>query len=183
MAEKKRMNNNRKMFRSEGKKGLSPVIATILLVAIVVVLALLIFLWLRNFVPEIVEKNGEDISIVCERVQFTPVAEKDGTTAINIEISNDGNIPIQDMKIKIIEEDGSSSEQDLSALSLVWDDEFGLPRSRVYTDSLSNGAGNPALDVDKTKQIILTPVLRGTTDTGYQDKACKENQYGHELDL
>src|SRR3989338_7201088 len=105
MAEKKRMNNNRKKFRSEGKKGLSPVIATILLVAIVVVLALLIFLWLRNFVPEIVEKNGEDISIVCERVQFTPVAEKI-SGKIDIEISNDGNIPIQNMKIKIIEEDG-----------------------------------------------------------------------------
>ena len=160
-----------KNHESGSKKGLSPVIATLLLVAIVVILALIIFLWLKSFVPEVVEKNGEDISLVCERVQFTPVYESG-----RLEISNDGNIPIQNMKVKVIDEDGSSIEKDLATENAGTWGEFGLGKTRVFSDDVN------WID-DTTKQIVLTPVLRGTTETGYQDKACDERQYGHELDV
>ena len=158
-------------------KGMSPVVATILLIVLVVILAAIIFLWLRRaFVPEIIEKDGKDIaSIVCSEVEFRAVYNNP-----YLEISNDGNVPIQNMKIKIVKS-GSHTESDLLTItkdkpaSEKWP-ELGLGKSRVFRGTLgvtTNGAD----------EIIVTPILRGTSNSGYQDKVCDEGQYGNPLNV
>ena len=156
-------------------KGMSPVVATILLIVLVVILAAIIFLWLRRaFVPEILEKDGKDIAtIVCSEVEFRAVY-----TSPYLEISNDGNVPIQNIKIKVVKS-GSHTESDLLTITKnnpvgeKWP-ELGLGKSRVFRGTL----GTTAADAD---EIIVTPILRGTSNSGYQDKACDEEQYGEPL--
>ena len=152
-------------------KGMSPVVATILLIVLVVILAAIIFLWLRRaFVPEIIEKDGKDIAtIVCSEVEFRAVYNNP-----YLEISNDGNVPIQNMKIKIVES-GSHTESDLLTMEVGWP-ELGLGKSRVFR-------GNIGGDIGGAEEIIVTPILRGTSNSGYQDKVCDEGQYGNPLNV
>ncbi|MBU0761307.1 MAG: hypothetical protein KJ858_06510, partial [Nanoarchaeota archaeon] len=52
------------------RRALSPVIATVLLIAIALVLAVIIFLWARSFIGEGLEKDGRAIDKACENVVF-----------------------------------------------------------------------------------------------------------------
>lgn len=77
------------------KKGLSPVIATSLLVAIAVVLALIIFMWARSFIGEVLQKDGSPIEEKCKEITFAADVSTDG-----IIIENTGNIPIYGVELK-----------------------------------------------------------------------------------
>ena len=46
-----------------GKRGLSPVIASVLLIALVLVLASIIFMWARGFISEQIEKFGNPVEL------------------------------------------------------------------------------------------------------------------------
>ena len=89
------------------KKGLSPVIATVLLVALVLVLASIIYLWAGAFIPETIEKNGEIIESSCNNVVFD--ASYFGGS---LRIQNNGNIPIYGVRYGA-EEFGSLEYNDL----------------------------------------------------------------------
>ena len=58
-------------MRKVNKRGLSPVIATVLLISIALVLAVIIFLWAKSFVGEAVskEKYGR-IELACADIIF-----------------------------------------------------------------------------------------------------------------
>jgi len=79
----------------ENKKGVSPVIATVLLIAIVVVLGILIFMWSKGFVEEVISKNNMPSHQVCYEIEFTAVR-----IGSNLIITNDGDIPIFQLEIK-----------------------------------------------------------------------------------
>lgn len=81
------------------KRSLSPVIATILLISLVLVLAAIIFLWARGFVAEQIEKFGKSADSVCSEVNIDAnVYDNLGTK--EIEISNRGNVNIYTFGIK-----------------------------------------------------------------------------------
>jgi flagellin-like protein len=88
-------NKKRKMILLN-KRGISPLIATILLIAIAIAIFGIIFMWLRGMISEQVEKFGVPIESQCERIAFT--ATTDGN---KIFVNNQGNIPILGMNIKI----------------------------------------------------------------------------------
>ena len=77
------------------KKGLSPVVATVLLISIAVVLAVIIFMWARYFVGEKIEKEGRSIELLCDEVKF--VAEAYGG---KLYVENSGSIPLYGMQIR-----------------------------------------------------------------------------------
>ena len=85
------------------KKGVSPVVATVLLIAIVIVLALIVFLWARGFVKESVQKQGKSADQVCDEIDLE--VSYDGEEVV---IVNNGNIPIYRFEIK--KESGGSIE-------------------------------------------------------------------------
>ena len=91
------------MKRCVGKKGLSPVVASVLMIALVLVLAAMIFLWARGFISEQVEKFGRPIDEVCESVDFR--VERVGDS---LEVANRGNIDIRHLDIKLFK--GGDSE-------------------------------------------------------------------------
>ena len=52
------------------RRGLSPIIATVLLISLVLVLASIIFLWARAFLPEQIQKFESPIEDACKNVVF-----------------------------------------------------------------------------------------------------------------
>ena len=53
------------------KRGVSPTIATILLIALVIVAAIIVFVWFKSMSKEAVTKFGDkNIELVCEDVEF-----------------------------------------------------------------------------------------------------------------
>ncbi len=85
------------------KHGLSPVIASVLMILLVLVLAAIIFLWARGFISEQIEKFGKPIEDLCASVDFR--VEKVGS---ELEILNRGNVDIRHLDIKLFK--GGDSE-------------------------------------------------------------------------
>jgi flagellin-like protein len=84
-----------------GKKGLSPVIATVLLISLAIVLVGIVFLWLRGFIGEQIEKQGKPIDSVCANINFEKETELyEGY--LDLRITNLGNIHIYGMDVKFI---------------------------------------------------------------------------------
>ena len=94
-------------MRIASKRGISPVIATILLIALSLVLAAIIFLWAKGFVTEQVEKGGEPTENVCGKVLFDAEVIK-GRQTILLTVINRGNVPINGFDIKGISGGDSS---------------------------------------------------------------------------
>ncbi|MHA1988098.1 MAG: archaellin/type IV pilin N-terminal domain-containing protein [Promethearchaeota archaeon] len=149
------------------KRGVSPVIATVLLIAMVVVIGLIIFLWFRGMTQEAVTKfGGTNIELICNDVDF------DATYSRNmLSISNIGNVPIFGMKLKIFKE-GSHTTEDLRDLGS-WS-ELGLNQGGVFSGNIGN-------EVSGGDKIILIPVLIGESEKGERAHTCNEGQHGYEI--
>ena len=154
----------------KNKKGVSPVVATILLVGIVIVIALILFLWFRNFKGETCTKfGGRNIELVCSDIEF--FAEYNNG---ELYISNTGNVPIFGMKVRLISL-ASYETKDITSLSGNWPPS-GLNQGGTFSGSIGSLSG-----VDS---IILIPVLMGTCgDEGEKTYMCNENQHGYEIVL
>jgi flagellin-like protein len=125
------------------KKGLSPVIATVLLVVLALVLAAIIFLWARGFVTEQLEKQGKPTDQVCKDVSFeidsTPVGG-----GVEVQIVNRGNIPIYNFDVKFV------GAKDSSIKSF----NFGVDVGGATDRELIPIVGNPT-------QLVLYPMILG----------------------
>ncbi|RLG14154.1 hypothetical protein DRN69_04580 [Candidatus Pacearchaeota archaeon] len=154
-------------MKKNKKRGISPVIATVLLVAMVVVIGLIIFLWFRGFVEEEGMKFGKNIRLVCEDVDFDASYSQG-----NLKIVNNGNVPIFRMKIKIFSEAGYETK-DIKDFS-DW------PARGL--NSGGSFSGNIGGYLSGKEKIILIPVLIGTSGKGEKVFKCEE-QYGYEIDI
>lgn len=162
-------NLRRSSKKTDSKKGISPVIATSLLVAMVVVIGLIIFLWFRGFTEEAVTKfGGTNVKLVCRDVQF-----ESSYSGGQISIVNIGNVPIYSFQLKI-EKPGSHSTEDIKEIT-DWPIE-GLNQGGSFSGSIENSIGIG------TEEIKVIPVLRGTSSKGARTHVCDE-QYGEEIVL
>ncbi len=151
------------------KRGISPVIATTLLIAIVVVIALILFLWFRNVVGDYGEKFGKNIELVCEDVVLG--ADYSGGY---LYLSNDGNVPVFKVNLKI-EEAGGYSLVDLA--NLVGSDSWpktGLKQGEVYSGYIGDEIGNP-------DEIKVIPVLLGLSSEGGKKTYTCDESYGYSV--
>lgn len=87
------------------KKGLSPIIATILLISLAMILAAIIFLWARGWIFEQIEKKGAPIDQVCGSVVIAVDHERKGNDVI-LWISNRGTVYISSIEVR---QEGSDS--------------------------------------------------------------------------
>ncbi|MEM4625234.1 MAG: archaellin/type IV pilin N-terminal domain-containing protein [Candidatus Pacearchaeota archaeon] len=85
------------------KRGISPAIATVLLISIVVILGIIIFLASRALVKEEVEKFGEPAKRICEEISFSATYYGGEIEIVN----NAQRVPIH--KIKFFVKDGSKT--------------------------------------------------------------------------
>lgn len=147
---------------SKNHRGISPVIATVLLIAMVVIIGLIIFLWFRGMVEEEGTKFGKNIKLNCPDVNFD--ASYSGEV---LSIINTGNVPIYRMKLKILKE-GSHETEELSN----WP-ELGLNQGEAFSENIAN-------EIENANKIILIPVLMGSSGEGKKTYICEE-QYGYEI--
>jgi len=149
------------------KRGVSPVIATTLLIAMVVVIGLIIFLWFRGFTQEAVTKfGGTNIELVCKDVRFDS-----SYSGGSLFLSNVGNVPIYSFKLKV-EKPGSHETLDIENIVSNWP-ATGLNQGGVFSADISSSASG-------AEKITVIPVLRGTSDKGTRTHVCDE-QYGEEI--
>lgn len=153
------------------KKGVSSVIATILLIALVVVLATIVFLWARGFIKEQIEKFGTPIENQCENIDWEVRKVASSGDITSLSISNNGNIPIYDVSIGL--SDGLRKE------IKTYDPPLKInPGKSLIKDF--NITSNKGLSV---KKITVYPILLGSV-VGKQEnkmKTCLEN--GIDIDI
>jgi len=124
------------------KKGLSPVIATVLLVALVLVLASIIYLWARAFIPEVIEKFDQPIENSCPKVVFAASYSRNYLT-----IQNNGNVPIYGVRYAV-KKIGTLEYHDLTGAPIV------AGASKSYSVGIVDG------------KIRVIPILLGKTSGG-----------------
>ncbi len=154
------------------KRGLSPVITTVLLIALTIVIISVIFLWFRGMVEEGVTKFGKNIQLVCDDVDFEASYSSSSGT---LSIVNNGNVPIYRVNIRLSQA-GSYQTKDIKDLSggKSWPD-TGLAQGGTFS-------GNIGSDVGSADTIIVLPVLIGTSTKGKKTFIC-EGQYGKEISI
>lgn len=92
------------------KRGISPVVSEVLLIAIVIILAIIILLWSRGFIKEAILKeiagNEKRVEQYCKDVGITRILNDDGSFGF----TNSGNVPIYKVKLKLVGKDSGESE-------------------------------------------------------------------------
>ena len=85
------------------KRAISPIVATVILISIAIVLALVIWLFVKGFVSELVVKLGKPAATVCEEdVSIDASLEFDSSSAVkNVIVENNGNVPIAGFNLEL----------------------------------------------------------------------------------
>ncbi len=136
------------MKRLTSKRGLSPIIATVLLIALVMVLASIVFLWARGFVTEQIEKFGQPVGNACSLVNFEAEIITSEFNYDVIEVVNKGNIDIYHLDIKMLDFQGNS---EVSKFKFSVD----------VGDSISGEVPLKMSDGTRPKEITIYPALVG----------------------
>ena len=136
----------------KNKRGVSPIIATVLLIVIVVILAMIIFLWARSFVGEAIQKKNKPIEQSCGEVNLE-LSYREGV----LYATNKGNIPIYNLEIS--KKSGASIDTQNSGKGI------------TLGASLTVNVG-PDYD-----EIEVFPVILGQTETGKKSYICENNPF------
>ena len=157
------------------RRGVSPVIATVLLIGIVIALGVIVFVWFRSFTQEAITKgfsgSQQNIALSCPEVHFDASYSPSGDLAI----SNSGNVPIYSFNVQIQGAAGSFTTQDMKNLANSWP-KSGLGQGGVFT-------GNIANKVTGANKLTLIPILLGTVSDGTQKSFTCGDQYGQQVSV
>jgi flagellin-like protein len=144
------------------KKAISSIVATMLLILITIILASIVFLWMRGITEEAITKfDGTNIKLICEEVQFDANYYNE-----TLYILNTGNIPIYKIKVQSF----GTGTYNTETLAGTWP-EVGLRQGETFSDTIVTSNIN---------KIILIPVLIGHSKKGDVAYTC-EDRFGHEL--
>jgi flagellin-like protein len=135
------------------KKGLSPVITTILLVLLAVILAGIIFLWAKGFVKEGLVKFGEPIERACEKIKFEAAISGE-----DILLTNRGDVPIY--KLRVVSSSAGSSS--------------GVESSQA----INPGESKTITEVSAVSGSKVVPIILGTSkDNAVQEYECPKKYW------
>ena len=133
-----------------GKKGLSPVVSTVLLIMIVVILAAIIVIWLRYFMKDAIVKFEKPIERTCEDVSFEATLQ--GSKII---LENTGSVPIE----AIVLHKKKPGATDVEKIG-------GEGNDDGYDDGKISAGGSKIISVDLSgyEEIKVIPVLLGEVE-------------------
>jgi len=176
MKEMNRKEENKKFsqsnFSAKNRKGVSPIIATVLLIGLVIALGGVTFVWFQSFTHEAVTKfEGENIELVCGDVHFEAGYSSNG----NLAISNTGNVPIFSFNVQINSGAGAYTTDEIINLVGNWP-KIGLRQGGVFSGDISSSTSGAT-------QIIIIPILRGTVSNGEERSFTCGDQYGQSISL
>ena len=152
------------------KRGISPVIATVLLILLGVILAVIIFLWARSFVSETAQKDigegPEAVELFCDDIKFDAEAYLEGDNVI-VSVVNQGNVPLYGIEIKT---KGVGYTKVIDA--------------QPFSDTLTSGSNQQATfekgDLDKGVDLLISPILLGKVGETPKAYTCEEDVYSIE---
>ncbi len=146
------------------KRGLSPVIASVLLIAIALVVATMIFIWAKNFVKEKTLKFDEPIENSCQNVKFSAEADLNSADEeLTISVNNIGNVAIYGAEIR---RKIAGSNENLGA--------------GYFDNGLSPGIGKSIVldvadkDVRISDELSIIPILLGETKDYNKPHVCSD---------
>ena len=139
------------MKKRVSSRGLSPIIASVLLILMVLVLAALIFLWARGFVSEQIEKFGKPIEQMCSSVDFE--IQRFGSS---LEVVNRGDVNIVHLDIKMF----SGGDSEIEKFN------FRVDAGESVREDVTLSMKNNAI-IDK---IIVYPALIGNVKGGSSNR-------------
>jgi flagellin-like protein len=153
------------------KKGLSPVIATTLLIVLVIILAAILWVWIRSFIGEKVIKDGQAIENFCDKIQFNADVYLEGNT-LKVDIENQGNVPLYGVEIK---------KQSLASLRTIGD---AIPSSQSIPsgETSSIEVSGSTTSVTSGQTVIVIPMLMGKVGEITKYYTC-DKQFGIEKDV
>ncbi len=146
-------------MKARKKRGLSPVVATTLLIAMTLALGVIVYLWASNIKGEVISKNGNPVESSCENVFFEAEAYPD-----RIDIVNRGTIPLYGLEV--------SKKRLIGELT-----EIGRFEGGVSIDSGESGSielQNINENIEINDLLIVYPILLGETENAKEPYACKE---------
>lgn len=144
-------------MKKDNKKALSPVIATVLLIAIVVVIAVLIFIWASSFFSDIGKKLGKSSEQACQEVNLK--AALDGNI---LSVINNGNIPVYSISVeKTIR--GSVEVEKLDQINLI--------QGSAINEDIGEGY----------EKVQLVPILLVQIKNTQETYLCEKNKVDVEL--
>jgi flagellin-like protein len=152
------------------KRAVSPVIATVLLIMIVIVLALIILLWSRGFVKEAITKKIGDtektVEQYCGEVTLQPIVHEgaEGDSRC-FGFQNIGTVPIYKFKIKAtITNSGETTNIDGNE-----------PVNPGFSVLIKDEVGD-CNDYNQYEDVKVIPILLGTKKSGTAEPfECPEN--------
>ena len=155
------------------KRGLSPVIATVLLISLALILAVIVFLWARGFIEEKIQKFGEPIERACEDVSFSVDVDSSNN---EIKLTNMGTVPLYGVEIRkkndlsgviskvgtaYFDEQGSGTDEEKK----------GIPKGSEETAAIDfEGSAN----INPNEIAFIIPILLGETEEFKKSYVCDE---------
>lgn len=145
-------------MEKEVRKGVSPVIATVLLLSITLVLALIIFLWARGFVEEKTQKFEGPIEFACDDIIFNSEAV---SSEDRVYINNKGNVPIYGAEIRKV---SLGSVKNVGVLGIT------LAKGQGGYFDFSFGVNG----ISSGDELIIVPIILGESGEFKKSHVCDE---------
>lgn len=150
------------------KRGVSPVVATVLLLTLTIALGIFVYLWAQGLVKEQIQKYGQNAEQVCEQLNFDVEAYRSTSSFFDLYITNRGNVPIYAIDIKKIGKGKSVGD-----------------RRTISLDAGASSKETLTLERSDYSAIVVTPVILGTL-RGKQSNvpySCPPDIYGKKVEL
>src|SRR3989344_5195566 len=175
------------------KRGISPVIATMLLISIALLLAVIIFLWAKAFLderiqkdlgggPEPIESFCKDVNIAAEAfttnnvVQCVKILDPSDQTnggCSYVRVVNRGNIPVHGLEVR---EKASNTVKSVGTFSKKTEGSNPIRTIRIGEDAtiivFPDPTDSSATRLTNTSELLVTPIILGEKGTQYEAHAC-----------
>ncbi|MEI6731687.1 MAG: archaellin/type IV pilin N-terminal domain-containing protein [archaeon] len=143
------------------KRGISPIIATVLLVSLALILALIVFIWASSFIGEKAQKNSEVVANSCPKISFAADAKISGSE-VEVSVQNNGNVPLYGVQI---------SKRGIGSITDVG----------VFTKTIANGETENIpigiMGIDVNDEVVIVPIILGKVGEATKSYTC-EVDYG-----
>ncbi|MBM3199694.1 hypothetical protein FJZ53_02065 [Candidatus Woesearchaeota archaeon] len=146
------------------KKGISPLIATVLILGFTVALAAVIMTWGTSFTKDMQKKTSEntDIQMKCATdVVFNIKAVKNTTAGYDITIANDGNEDIAEWRFRLYESDTIITQKEVKG-DTAEVPSFGLKTMSIPMAAVYPPAPDTPILHAEIKKVEAIPVIKGT---------------------
>lgn len=164
------------MSKIRNKRGVTPVIANILLIAIAIVLAAIVFIWARGFVQEGLQKQGEPVERACERASFDADIHRDSSGAYVLEINNRENVPLYGFNLYV----ASAGQEDIEKIAPLNID-VGESQTISLPEEIAGAIYSPS--VGSPFEVNVVPIIAGSKGDQIPKEFACDDKYGVSVEV